>query len=104
MAILPLDNSNFEAETETNSVPVLVDFWAETCPHCLALAPRLEELEHESSGQVKICTVNVDEQPALAARFGIRTIPTMLLFRSGSLAGRMVGARGKQTIRQAIGI
>jgi len=104
MAIVELNDSNFEQETESNSVPVLVDFWAEACPHCRTLAPRLKELEQESSGQVKICTVNVDEQPTLAARFGIMSIPTMLFFRSGDLAGRMVGAREKKEIREALGI
>ncbi len=104
MAILSLDNSNFEAETETNTVPVLVDFWSKSCPHCLTLAPRLEALDRDAAGQVKICAVNVEEQPALAARFGIMSVPTMLFFRNGNLSGRMTGAREQGEIKKALGL
>ena len=83
---------------------VLVDFWAESCPHCIAMNPRLEAIDRESEGRAKLCKVNVDEQPQLAARFGITSIPTMLFFRSGALTGRMVGARETQDLREALGL
>ncbi|RKJ79531.1 thioredoxin [Butyricicoccus sp. 1XD8-22] len=104
MAILDLNTNNFQSELENARVPVLVDFWAESCPHCIAMNPRLETIDRESEGRAKLCKVNVDEQPQLAARFGITSIPTMLFFRSGALTGRMVGARETQDLREALGL
>ena len=101
MAILDLNTNNFQSELENARVPVLVDFWAESCPHCIAMNPRLEAIDRESEGRAKLCKVNVDE---LAARFGITSIPTMLFFRSGALTGRMVGARETQDLREALGL
>ena len=100
MAILDLNTNNFQSELENARVPVLVDF----CPHCIAMNPRLEAIDRESEGRAKLCKVNVDEQPQLAARFGITSIPTMLFFRSGALTGRMVGARETQDLREALGL
>lgn len=104
MGLLNLTEESFTPELENARVPVLVDFWARTCPHCLALAPRLERIAQEAGDRAKICAVNVDEQPVLAARFGITTIPTMLFFEAGVLTARMVGARDSKEIQQALGL
>lgn len=104
MEILSLTEQNFTPELENARVPVLVDFWAQSCPHCTELSPRLERIAREAGGRAKLCKVNVDEQPVLAARFGITGIPTMLFFENGELTGRMVGARDSGEIRSALGL
>lgn len=104
MAILHLTADNFESETKNTSVPVLVDFWADWCGPCKMLAPTLDAIDREAAGRAKICKVNVDEQPTLAARFGIMSIPTMVYFKNGEMTGKMVGARDKRDIKQALGL
>lgn len=88
-------DSSFEADVLRASEPVVVDFWAEWCGPCRAIAPALEELSTEFSGKVKIVKLNVDENPDTAAQFGIRSIPTLLLFKNGKLAAQKVGASHK---------
>ncbi len=102
MELLNLNEKSFTPELENARVPVLVDFWAQRCPHCVELAPRLERIAQEAGSRAKLCKVNVDEEPALAARFGITSIPTMLFFEGGELTGRMVGARDSSEIRSAL--
>ena len=83
---------------ETRNVPVLLDCWAEWCGPCRMIAPVLDELAAESQGRYRIAKLNVDENPRTAAEFNIRSIPTMLIFKNGTLVDRIVGAQPKQAI------
>jgi thioredoxin 1 len=86
---------NFKSEVLESKHPVLVDFWAEWCGPCRMIAPAIEELAKEFQGKAKVVKVNVDEQPMLAAEYGVRSIPTLLFFRDGKVVEQLVGAAPK---------
>lgn len=94
----PVTDAEFEKEVMQSSTPVLVDFWAEWCPPCKALAPTLEEIAQEMNGKVKILKLDVDENQNSAAKFGIRSIPTMILFKNGQAVDQIMGKVPKQTL------
>lgn len=94
-----VDGSNWSVEVTSSSTPVLVDFWAEWCGPCKAIAPVLGELAGELAGKLKIVKVDVDTSPELAGQFGIRSIPTLLLFKGGTVAAQMVGSMSKAQLR-----
>ena len=94
----PVTDGSFEAEVINSTTPVLVDFWAEWCGPCRALAPKLEEVAQEMGGRVKIVKVNVDENQVTPGKYGIRGIPAMLLFKGGSEVGQLVGNHPKDAI------
>jgi thioredoxin 1 len=99
--ILTLTDANFDAQAKANP-NLLVDFWAEWCGPCRMIAPVLDELAGEYKGRLAVGKVNVDENRQVAARFGIRSIPTMLLLRDGVRADQIVGAHPKATIKSKL--
>lgn len=97
MAALHLTTDNFETEVLKADKPVLVDFWASWCGPCQMLLPTIEELADEVT-DAKICKINVDEQPELAAQFKVMTIPTLMVFKDGKIASTSVGVKSKDAI------
>ncbi len=98
MATQKIDASNFQSDVLSSDIPVVVDFWAEWCGPCKAIGPSLEEISDEMEGKVKITKINIDENPDLAAQFGVRSIPTLLLFKDGEPAAMQVGGKPKSEL------
>ena len=92
-----------EVVNASNALPVLVDCWAEWCGPCRMIAPVLDQIAAESTGRYKIAKLNVDENPRISAQFGIRSIPTMLIFKNGQVVDQIVGAVPRQTIAARLG-
>ena len=98
MAVGKTTDAGFDADVLKSAEPVVVDFWAEWCGPCRMIAPALEEISGQLGDKVKIVKLNVDENPAVAAKYGIMSIPTLLLFKNGEIADRQVGAAPKQKL------
>jgi len=102
MAEITLTEQNFEQEVLSSDIPVLVDFWATWCGPCRMLAPTVAEIAEELAGKVKVGKVDVDDQPGLAAKFGIQSIPTVLVFKGGKLTATSVGLRPKAQLLELL--
>jgi thioredoxin 1 len=98
MTTVKVDKSNFQADVLNANVPVVVDFWAEWCGPCKMIAPALEDIATELGAKVKIAKLNIDENPELAAQFGVRSIPTLMIFKGGEMADMKVGAAPKTAL------
>ena len=101
---LELNESTFEQEVLKSPVPVLVDFWAPWCGPCKMMGPVLEEIASELDGKVKVCKVNVDDNPELAEKYGIMSIPNFIAFKDGQVAGQQVGAVPKAAILNLLNV
>src|SRR5271163_595390 len=97
-SVTHLDETTFDQTVSAANVPVLVDFWATWCGPCKMISPVLDEIAREQAGAVRVAKVNVDEDPKLAARFGVRSIPTLLVFSGGELKETLVGLTSKQNL------
>ena len=100
--VLQVTDDTFEAEVLKNETPVLVDFWASWCGPCRAIAPVVEELSEQYAGKVKVAKLNVDESPKTPGQYGIRAIPTLIMFKGGQVADQITGAVSKSHIEQAL--
>jgi thioredoxin 1 len=102
MAVAKVSDASFADDVLKSKEPVLVDFWAEWCGPCRMVAPVLEEVSGELAGKLKVVKLNVDENPETASKYGIMSIPTLMLFKDGELASRQIGAAPKAKLLQWI--
>ncbi|MDD9943395.1 MAG: thioredoxin [Myxococcales bacterium] len=100
--VIPVNDLNFEDEVLKSDVPVLIDFSATWCQPCRAIAPLVDQLAGEYEGQVKVTTVDIDESPATAQKYGIRGVPTLVMVKAGQVVGQQVGAVPKTKIAALI--
>ena len=100
--IVHVSDATFDQEVLNSELPVLVDFWAEWCGPCRAIAPVLESLAQDSGGRVTLAKVNVDENPGLAAKYGIRSIPTILIVKQGKVVDQVIGAIPRAKIKEKL--
>ena len=100
--IVTLTSSNFDDEIKQAATPILVDFWAEWCGPCRMVTPVLEKLVDEYAGKARVGKVNVDEQSGLAAKFGVQSIPTLLLFKEGKVVEQFIGATTRDELAKLI--
>ena len=96
--IKQIKEDDFQKEVIEANLPVLVDFWAEWCNPCLKMKPLIKQISEEFEGKIKVCELNVDQNPAKAANYGIRSIPTIFFFKNGEVVSQVVGVVGKKEI------
>ena len=97
-----ISSENFNQEVLESDIPVLVDFWAEWCGPCKQLAPTVEDVANEMIGSIKVCKMDVDSNQDIAVQFGVRSIPTLLIFKNGEVTSTQIGAISKQQLEEFI--
>jgi thioredoxin 1 len=102
MSVVHVTDSSFEAEVLNSDIPVLVDFWAEWCGPCKMIAPVIDELAGEYAGKIKVCKMDVDANTETAPKFGIRGIPTLIIFKDGAADATKVGALSKAQLTEFV--
>ena len=102
MSEVIVNDTNFEQEVLKHSGPVMVDFWATWCGPCRMLGPVVEELANEYAGKVKVCKLNTDEGPDTSTKYGISSIPTIIFFKNGAVAGQVVGLQSKAALQEKL--
>lgn len=100
--VIEVNDQNFDSEVTSSPVPVFLDFWAPWCGPCRMISPVVDELAAEMQGKVKFAKINVDESPNTAARFGVMSIPTLLMVKNGQIVGQQVGAVPKSSLKSMI--
>jgi len=100
--MITLTKENFEAEVIKSKAPVIVDFWAEWCGPCKMLSPIVDEIDREYSGKIKICKLDVDSCPEIAAKYSVFSIPTMIIFKNGAPMDKLVGMQSKKVLMEKI--
>ena len=98
MSVTEVTDQDFQTEVLSSERPVLVDFWAEWCDPCRMIGPSLEDIAKEMDGKLKVVKLNIDENPMAPTRYGVRSIPTLLLFKNGQVAATKIGAEPKQKL------
>lgn len=101
---IDVTEATFEQEVLQSETPVIVDFWAEWCGPCHAVAPVLDKIAEERQGEIKLVKVNIDQEQALSAKYGVMSIPTMILFKEGEPAAAAVGAQPKGALERSLGL
>jgi thioredoxin 1 len=102
MAPISVTDSSFQSDVLESKTPVLVDFWAEWCGPCRVIAPSLEEISNELNGRLTVAKINIDENPQTPMKYGVRGIPTLMIFQDGQVAATKVGALPKNKIKEWI--
>ena len=102
MSIIELNNENFDKEVNQKDIPVLIDFWATWCGPCRMMGPVIDEIAESRGNSLKVCKVNIDENPILAQRYSIMSIPTFVVLKNGNETGRISGAIPKEKLEELL--
>ncbi len=100
--VMTIKEDNFDTEVLKSNIPVLVDFWAEWCGPCKMLSPTVEQLAKDYEGKIKVVKINVDENQNLAAKYGIMSIPTIIIFKDGKIVEQFIGAQAKSVYEETL--